>query len=152
VSHRDQRLRSFQEIADRDSFLQEFHDHRTPDIPNSESPRSSSAPLRLKPCATFPRSNGCQNFTVSSTNPGHRFLLLEDSFRRLKLPSQNLSSDNCTGISCSNFSRPKNSWLSFNETTKVLYLLSLSTLIHSEGIYAHSSRSMFNNFSSVESF
>jgi hypothetical protein len=137
---------------DRDSFLQESTTIEPP-ISRTLNLRGLPLLLRLKPCMTFPRSNNYRNFAVSSTNPGRQFLLLlEDSFRRLELPSQNLSSDTCTCISCSNLPRTKKSWTLlqlYHEGTIPPELFNSDSL---RGACAHSLCLIFNNFPSVEYF
>jgi hypothetical protein len=113
-----------------DSWPQKF---RFSDVSNPDnSSGSSSAPLGLNPAQLSRNLPADGTSLLSPANPDRRFLPLEGSFRRLKLLSQNLSSDTCTCISCPNSPRPKTLGLSINYTTKVLYLLSSLTLIISK--------------------
>jgi hypothetical protein len=128
----DLRLRSFLGISG--LMRSRFSCYENPDEANIPMTPlgSSSAPSGLNP-AQLSRdltADGISQF--SSANPDHRFLLLEDFLRRLNVLSQNLLSNACACNSCSNLPRHKPPGLSFNDTTKVLYLLSFSTLILSE--------------------
>jgi hypothetical protein len=115
-------------------------------------PGSSSILHDLNLCATS------QDLTTDgipqscSTNPDRRFLLLKDSFRRLKLLSQNLSSDTCTLHLLSELSSTQNSWALYHDITRVLCLLSFATLILSEELVRTPCTQSFNKFLSVESF
>jgi hypothetical protein len=115
-------------------------------------PGSSSVLHDLNPCATSQdlMANGIPQ--SSFANPDRRFLLLKDSFRRLKLLSQNLSSYTCTLHLLSKLSSTQNSWVLYNNIMRVLCLLRFSTLILSKELVHTPCAQSFNNFPSVESF
>ena len=107
--------------------------------------------LILNPCATFLDLTTDEISLIPSANPDHRFSSLGISRKGLSASSRTCSSKPA-------LETPARTFLDMN------LLCSLSRyyegvkppeLIHSDsfrGIYAHSLRSVFNNFSSVESF
>jgi hypothetical protein len=92
--------------------------------------------LRLNLSATFPDLTAVGISRLSSANPDRRFLLLEDFLGWLKVPSKDfLSKPALATLRDPSSIKPptQTSVLSFNNVTRVLNLLSFSTLITSDG-------------------
>jgi hypothetical protein len=90
--------------------------------------------LGLKPCATSRDLTADGISQISSANPDRRFLLLEDFLRMAKCSFSELALQRLRLQLLLEPSWHKPPVLSFNDITKVLYLLSFSTLILSEGL------------------
>jgi hypothetical protein len=107
--------------------------------------------LRLKPCI-YPQDLMTDGISqVSSVNPDHRFLLLEDFLGWLSVPSQDLLSKPVLATLARTFPDPNllDLFQRYHEGVIPLNIFHSGSL---RGICTHPSRSTFNNFSSVESF